>query len=165
MNQPIVLTCDGFPFVFNPSACDTCGGYCCNGESGNIWVTRREIVALAEAMGMDVPSFVDRYLKKVGYRTSIGERCEGDNYACLLFDRKKGGCSVYGARPAQCRSFPFWDYFKERPDEAEAECPGVIRLKNPGDTDEKGERLRQRDGEGDDMKFPGDFPCTAHLPI
>lgn len=132
MKKSTLLTQPGYPFAFDPSACDTCGGHCCNGESGNIWVTRREMETLAEALGMDVPSFAEESLKKVGYRYSIGERCEGKNYACLLFDVKKGGCSVYDARPAQCRSFPFWDYFRERPEEAVAECPGVILDGSPG---------------------------------
>ena len=132
MKKPIFMTCEGFPFAFDPSACDTCGGHCCNGESGNIWVTRREVESLARALEMDIPNFTRTYLKKMGYRYSIGERCEGDNYACLLYDDKKGGCSVYEARPSQCRSFPFWDYFKERPEEAIAECPGITHVKDPG---------------------------------
>ncbi|WP_300669435.1 YkgJ family cysteine cluster protein [Desulfoluna sp.] len=126
MTQPTLLTQPGYPFSFDPSACDTCKGRCCNGESGNIWITRGEIEILAETLGVDVPTLADNYLKKVGYRTSIAERYEAGNYACLLYDDQKGGCSVYEARPAQCRSFPFWDYFKERPDEAAKECPGVI---------------------------------------
>jgi len=126
MTNPTIITRQGYPFAFDPSACETCGGRCCNGESGNIWVTRLESQALADALGLTAESFAEGYLKKVGYRTSIGERCEGGNYACLLYDRQKGGCSAYEARPSQCHTFPFWDYFKERPDEAAAECPGVI---------------------------------------
>lgn len=132
MEKPTPITRPGYPFAFDASACSACGGRCCNGESGNIWVTRQEMEALAEALGMEVPAFADDYLIKVGYRTSIGERCEGGNCACLLYDDKRGGCSAYGARPAQCRTFPFWEYFKERPDEAAKECPGVILCGNPG---------------------------------
>lgn len=126
MTNPTILTRQGFPFAFDPAACETCGGRCCNGESGNIWVTRDESRALADALGMTPEAFARDYLKKVGYRVSIGERQEGENFACLLYDRNKGGCSAYEARPAQCRTFPFWDYFRERPHEAAAECPGVI---------------------------------------
>jgi len=133
MTNPTIMTRQGFSFAFDPSACETCGGHCCNGESGNIWVTRDESRALADALGLTLDAFTQGYLKKVGYRTSIGERQEGENYACLLYDREKGGCSAYGARPSQCRTFPFWDYFRERPKEAAAECPGVILEENGPD--------------------------------
>lgn len=126
MEKPTLVTRQGFPFAFNPAACESCGGRCCNGESGNIWVNNGEKEALAAALGLDLAAFAQRFLKKVGYRHSIGERRQGENYACLLYDGEKGGCSVYEARPRQCRTFPFWDYFRERPQEAAAECPGVI---------------------------------------
>lgn len=160
MDKPTFLNQKGFPFVFDATACTACGGHCCNGESGNIWVTRREIGALAEALGMDVPTFAADCLKKVGYRYSIGERCEGENYACLLFDEKKRGCSVYEARPAQCRSFPFWDYFRERPDEAVAECPGVILQRKT-----QAQGLGERDGKGHHMELSRNFPGSANTPV
>lgn len=33
---------------------------------------------------------------------------------------------IYEVRPTQCRTFPFWDYFKTRVDELKLECPGVV---------------------------------------
>ena len=125
MCQKRELTESGYPFVFDPSACKDCPGRCCNGESGNIWVNAREMAAIADHLGLDVPTFAEQYLKKVGYRFSIGERQEGGNFACLFFDEKKMGCGIYEVRPVQCRTFPFWDYFRSRPDEAMEECPGV----------------------------------------
>ncbi|MCG8472521.1 MAG: YkgJ family cysteine cluster protein [Desulfobacterales bacterium] len=126
MKNDLYLTEEGFPFVFDPSACSRCGGRCCNGESGHIWVNRREMDAMANYLGISVEVFAQKYLKKVGYRFSIMEREKDGNFACLFYDEEKKGCGLYEVRPAQCRTFPFWDYFKTRPDEAAEECPGII---------------------------------------
>lgn len=127
-----VESSNDYPYHFNPEACRTCPGRCCNGETGNIWVSSREIETLARHLGMDTESFITRYLKKAGYRLSIRELKSGDNYACVFFDEKKNGCGIYPVRPEQCRTFPFWPYFKDHPEEAFAECPGV--LPHPVDT-------------------------------
>ena len=51
-----------------------------------------------------------------------------DNYACVFFDLEKKCCSIYEARPTQCRTFPFWDYFKENKEEVFKECPAIKEL-------------------------------------
>ena len=38
-----IVQMDGFDFAFNLSACDTCSGSCCCGESGNVWVSQQEM--------------------------------------------------------------------------------------------------------------------------
>jgi len=117
---------DGYPYAFNPAACAECGGRCCTGESGNIFVSPEEIRALAELLEMDEEDFRKAYLEKRGYKYSLKERVVGMSHDCIFFDREKGGCSVYEARPKQCRTFPFWDYFKHRVDELKRECPGIV---------------------------------------
>lgn len=50
---------------------------------------------------------------------------EKSNMDCIFW---KDGCTVYQARPLQCRSFPFWDSVLASPKAWEAtgkECPGV----------------------------------------
>ena len=132
MSESAIITHPDYPYAFDASACENCPGRCCNGESGHIWMTKREIEALAEHLEISVSVCAERYLKKVGYRYSIMERVEGENYACLFYDGEKGGCGVYEVRPVQCRTFPFWDYFKTRQGEAVDECPGIItRADNP----------------------------------
>ena len=49
------------------------------------------------------------------------------NLLVFFFDEIKKNCSVYEARPNQCKSFPFWDYFKDNYEELEKECIGVMR--------------------------------------
>lgn len=117
---------EGYPYVFDADACATCGGRCCTGESGNIFVKGDEIVAIAEVLKMDVDTFVATYLEKRGYKYSIRERVVGMSHDCIFFNRVQGGCEIYTARPLQCRTFPFWDYYKTRVDELKRECPGIL---------------------------------------
>lgn len=115
----------GFPFTFNPEACTWCPGKCCNGESGTISISRKEIEALARYLGVEISRCIEDYLIKLPSRYSIREIKKGKNYACFFFDSTKNRCAIYPVRPHQCRTFPFWSYFKYRPDIAARECPGV----------------------------------------
>lgn len=117
---------EGFSYAFDPSACAGCGGRCCTGESGNIFVSPSEIAALCALLKIDESNFRMTYLEKRGYKFSIRERIVGLSHDCIFYDREAGGCSVYEARPAQCRTFPFWDYYKSRVDELKRECPGIV---------------------------------------
>jgi len=117
---------DGFPYAFDPGACAGCGGRCCTGESGNIFVSADEIRAIAALLGMDEADFRTAYLEKRGYKFSLKERIVGLSHDCIFFDRASDGCRIYAARPEQCRTFPFWDYFKTRVDELKRECPGIV---------------------------------------
>lgn len=120
------MTQEGFSYAFNPSACAACAGNCCTGESGNIFVSVTEISAIAELLGMEEGEFRREYLRKEGYRYSLNEKQVGSSYDCVFFDRSQNGCTIYQARPLQCRTFPFWDYFRYRVNELKAECPGII---------------------------------------
>ncbi|MBC8237614.1 MAG: YkgJ family cysteine cluster protein [Helicobacteraceae bacterium] len=117
---------DGFDYVFNPSACEECAGRCCTGESGYIYVSKAEIEAIAKLLELDVKEFMREYLFKKMYKYSIKERKNGDSYECVFYDAATNGCSIYDARPLQCKTFPFWDYYKTRVDELKLECPGIL---------------------------------------
>ena len=117
---------EGFNYSFNPSACTECAGKCCTGESGYIYVSKTEIEAIAKLLDMDIREFVSQYLFKKMYKYSIKERKNGDSHECVFYDTASNGCSIYDARPSQCKTFPFWDYYKTRVDELKLECPGII---------------------------------------
>jgi len=126
-NSMDLVTKDGYNYKFNPSACDTCGGACCTGESGYIWVKYQEIEKIAQFLELTIEEFATIYLKKVKHRYSIIEKkLDTDNYACIFFDNSINQCKIYPVRPSQCRSFPFWEIFKSNIDEVKKECPGVI---------------------------------------
>ncbi len=124
MNE--IIKQDGFTYGFEAKACDTCEGNCCIGESGYIWISKNEREALAKHLNIELEDLLHNYLRRVGYNYSINERkLSEDNYACIFFDLEKKQCSVYEARPKQCRTFPFWDYFKNRVNEVKEECPAI----------------------------------------
>ena len=117
---------EDYPYAFDTSACATCEGRCCTGESGYIYVSKSEIFAIAEVLEMNVNEFALKYIFKKGYKYSIKENKVDDSYECVFYDRKTNGCKIYNARPNQCKTFPFWDYYKHRVDELKLECPGII---------------------------------------
>jgi Fe-S-cluster containining protein len=109
-----------------PFGCTGCGG-CCTGAPGYVWVRKAEIERLAASLAMDVASFEAKYVRLVGVRKSLLERRNGD---CLLFDGQTRRCTVYEARPDQCRTFPFWDSnlrYSENWESACEACPGCGR--------------------------------------
>jgi hypothetical protein len=121
-----IITKEGYPYAFNADACATCAGRCCTGESGYIYVTKNEIENIARLLEMDIHDFRVKYLFQKGYKFSIKEQKYNDSYECVFYDRETNGCRIYMARPNQCKTFPFWDYFKTRVDELKEECPGIV---------------------------------------
>jgi len=102
-------------------SCTSCGD-CCTGKPGYVWVTRKEVAELAAFLGSTPEEFSRRYVRRVGRRYSLVEKQSG---ACVFFDQ---GCSVYAARPVQCRTFPFWsENLKSRIawQGVAGECPGA----------------------------------------
>jgi Fe-S-cluster containining protein len=82
---------------------------------------------MAEFVNKSVQEFATIYLKKVKHRYSLVEKkLDEDDYACIFFDEKTSRCTIYPVRPLQCRTFPFWEQFKNDEDEVRKECPGII---------------------------------------
>jgi Fe-S-cluster containining protein len=103
--------------------CTSCGR-CCTGGDGFVWLEDRDILAIAAHLGVTIDDFGRRYVRRVGGRYALLE-ASGDG-ACvfLVADR----CSIYEARPVQCRRFPFWDRLLASPErwrEAAEECEGI----------------------------------------
>src|SRR5207247_8097036 len=98
--------------------CTECGDGC-TGAPGYVWVTNEEIVALAAAIGMAVEDFEDHYVRRVGARKSLKEFPNGD---CVFLDGQSRRCTVYAARPRQCRTWPFWDSNLKTPDDWKHTC-------------------------------------------
>lgn len=116
-----------YPYKFDELKCATCEGNCCIGESGYIWISKEEITNLAKHLNITIEELGMQYLLKVGYKYSIKEvQIAKDNFACIFFDLTKKCCSIYEARPSQCRTFPFWEYFKNNIKELEEECPAIV---------------------------------------
>jgi Fe-S-cluster containining protein len=105
--------------------CTRCGA-CCTGTPGYVWVSHDEIARLAEFRGQTVEQFATRFVRQVGDRYSLIEKPGGD---CIFWD-KSAGCTVYPARPVQCRTWPFWPENVETRadwDHVREICPGSGR--------------------------------------
>ena len=96
------------------------------GAPGFVWVDAEEIARLAAYRGESVDQFSRRYVRRVGDRYSLIEKPGGD---CIFWD-EQAGCTVYPARPVQCRTWPFWAENIESPADWEhvrSVCPGSGR--------------------------------------
>lgn len=123
-----MISKEGFDFSFDEKACEKCGGKCCTGESGSIFVSKEELKILRQYLGLDEQEFALKFLKKVGFKMSFKEVKFEDGYACIFFDQVKRNCKIYEYRPSQCRTFPFWKYYKNHKEELEKECIGICYL-------------------------------------
>ncbi len=85
--------------------CKQCGR-CCTGEPGYVWVTDAELEQIARELGFDRIQFESTFVRTIpGLGRSLVEFENGD---CCLFDPDTKSCQIYGARPIQCRTWPFW---------------------------------------------------------
>jgi hypothetical protein len=91
-----------------------------------VWVNQEEIDALAKELGIDSDTFEQKYTRRVGIRRTLVEFPNGD---CVFLDEKRK-CTVYGARPRQCRTWPFWESNLKSPETWQRTCeacPGCNR--------------------------------------
>jgi Fe-S-cluster containining protein len=106
--------------------CTQCGTCCRGPEAGYVEVDGPMIERLADHVGLEVDAFTRRYVRKLwDGRLSLTERKGGD----CIFWADGQGCTVYAARPTQCRTFPFWPEVleggQEAWDEHAVSCPGM----------------------------------------
>jgi len=124
-----LMTKENFNFTFNANACEECQGQCCTGESGYIFLNNKEMLEISEFLTINVRELGAKYLFSTDGRFSIKERKIGESFECLFFEKEKNACTIYPVRPNQCRTFPFWNHFKEDTqeirDELQQECIGV----------------------------------------
>lgn len=83
--------------------CTECGK-CCTGAPGYVWVNTAEMEEIANFLKISVKEFKQRYVRRVGSRYSLIE--SKVTYDCVFLKENK--CQIYGARPTQCRTFPWW---------------------------------------------------------
>lgn len=111
--------------------CTQCGK-CCTGPTGFVLFNDREAGAMARDLGMSKAAFYERYTRDTSEGRSLNENRTAHGYDCVFLTRDeetgKTGCSVYGSRPEQCRTWPFWDSNlrgKRAWERASAGCPGM----------------------------------------
>jgi Fe-S-cluster containining protein len=91
-------------------SCHQCGN-CCTGPPGYVWLTDEEVLKMAAFLEITELEFRGNYAHKDLGRWTLNEVASDYGYDCVFLRRDEQGkalCSVYGARPVQCRTWPFW---------------------------------------------------------
>ncbi len=99
---------------FRCTRCD----HCCTGEPGFVWVDEEELTAIARLLREPADRVRALYTRLAHRGRTLRERANGD---CVFYDREQG-CTVYAARPRQCRTWPFWESNVRTPAAWEATC-------------------------------------------
>jgi Fe-S-cluster containining protein len=105
-------------------ACALCGN-CCQLPGGSVRVSEEEILKIALCLKIDTEDFRQSYCIPDSGSWKLKEQDDG---ACIFLKDRQ--CIIYGYRPLQCCTFPFWPenlkssyrwkYVKEI-------CPGIGR--------------------------------------
>lgn len=105
--------------------CTECGK-CCTGGPGYAWVTKDEIKAIAEYLGLSIKAFGKKYLRYINGRYALLEK--SDVFDCIFLKDKR--CQIYPVRPIQCRTYPWWKENISSPEawkEAAKYCEGITQ--------------------------------------
>lgn len=100
--------------------CTLCGA-CCSGPPGIVRFNDEEAVAMAAKIGISVAEFRTRYTRTsaISGDQALREVENEHGFDCIFLDRAtmpgKAICSLYEARPLQCRTFPWWPEHLESP--------------------------------------------------
>lgn len=104
----------------------TGSGKCCtsHGEFGFVYLSLEDRQRFAKYLNISTSTFTRRYCDKTGGIWHLKE--DPKNMDCMFLKGK--ACGVYEARPAQCRTWPFWPEVmnaKSWAKDVKAFCPGV----------------------------------------
>ena len=102
---------------------------CCRHTPGYVFLSAKDVQRFTKALRIDREEFLRIYCRRVslGIASRISLR-EKPNFDCIFWEN--GGCSVYEARPLQCRAYPFWSAnvaSREAWEEQANQCPGIGR--------------------------------------
>ena len=86
--------------------CTKCGACCTSrGEYAHVYLNADEARALADELGLSLAEFRRRYT----FRDELGwTQLRFEGASCVFLEPGTNRCTVYGARPTQFRTFPFW---------------------------------------------------------
>lgn len=98
-------------------ACTGCGE-CCR-WTGSVLLTDADIPVIAQHMGLPEQEFIDRHTRLAPNRQQLALLDQADGSCAFLAGDR---CSIYQARPEQCRTFPYaWS--------VTSGCPELDRLR------------------------------------
>lgn len=110
-------------------SCQQCSG-CCRHEPGYVFLSENDIKVMCNKLNLPRRKFIKQYCRTVDLdivkRVSLIEK---SNHDCIFWNN---GCTIYEARPLQCRSYPFWvhNLFNEETwKNVGVSCPGINKGK------------------------------------
>ena len=112
---------DGLRFECQPD----CGACCVNhGDYAYVYLDPADVRRLTRSLRLPRREFLERFTTKDGDALAL----RMDQPACPFLDGVR--CTVYRARPTQCRTFPFWSEnltSRRRWRALSRFCPGIDR--------------------------------------
>mmetsp|Transcript_5258 Transcript_5258/g.10108 ORF Transcript_5258/g.10108 Transcript_5258/m.10108 type:complete len:270 (-) Transcript_5258:70-879(-) len=109
-----------------PFECTACGR-CCQTE-GDVYMSPEEIQKASQVLGMAHYDFVHEYASHtLGPSKEIDEtttwiRLREKGNSCVFLGDDGKHCSIYEARPHQCRTYPFWPNLLKSSESWDEEC-------------------------------------------
>lgn len=101
--------------------------HCCSGEPGFVFLSKDDIRRACVFLDIPQDEFIGIYCRLVDYGTySMVSLKERYDYSCIFLN--SDGCSIYPARPLQCRTYPFWRGLADDEQAVKREmenCPGL----------------------------------------
>ena len=88
-----------------PLSCLKCPSLCCK-LAGYVEVRRADIRRLAKFLGLTVREFEEKHIVE---KTRKGEKLIKSGYNTCQFLGDDRRCTVYAARPTDCREYVCWD--------------------------------------------------------
>jgi Fe-S-cluster containining protein len=85
--------------------CTRCGACCTGRPDEGVFISNREAERIRAFLDLSQGWFRRRYLKRLS-RSEWEVRLQPDG-ACPFLS-EQGACTIYGVRPAQCVTYPFW---------------------------------------------------------
>jgi len=103
-------------------------GNCCQsrGAYGYVYLTDEDCIRMADHFEISLKEFKQKFCKKVDGQYCLREDNDHEGNDCRFLSGAR--CTVYAARPVQCRTWPFWPENmnpKAWRKEVVAFCPGV----------------------------------------
>lgn len=99
---------------------------CCRHEPGNVFLVEEDVPLLLKTLNLSFETFVEKYCRWVYLQDGFEYLSfkEKENYDCIFWEN---GCTLYNARPLQCKAFPFWPFALESKQNCAcitSSCPG-----------------------------------------
>ena len=99
---------------------------CCvsRGSYGFVYLSKKDILRLSKYTDLSIKDFIKLYCEKTYGFVHFKERRK--NSECQFLEKKR--CSIYKARPTQCRTWPFWSENMKTKiwnEEIQSFCPGI----------------------------------------